>query len=187
MPTKIKIKTSELDSQFVKDLQEKYTNREIEISISESKKSLLDEELFWEIIALFDWTKEEDDEIVAPVIEKLAACPVHYIYLFQDILSEKLHQLDAKRFALYIGEASWKEDKYFSVDHFLYVRCCVVANGQEAFDEILNKPLEMPKELTFEPLLSIAAQAYEQKTGKVFNYSGHVNFETYSNQDGWKN
>jgi len=187
MATTIKIKGSDLDAQFIKEFQEKYADREIEISISGFKKSLLDEELFWEIISLLDWTKEIDDEILALAVKKLTNYPVHYIYLFQDILSEKLYQLDAKKFALNIGEDSWKEDQYFSVDQFLYARCCVIANGKEAFETILNNSLEMPKDVTFEPLLSLAAKAYEQKTGKVFHYSGYFNFETYSNQSGWIN
>lgn len=187
MTTTIKIKSSDFNTQFIKDFQEKYSNRDIEINISESKQSRLDEQLFWEIIASLDWTQEEDEDILKPASKTLAKYPIHYIYLFQDILSEKLYQLDAQKYALNIGEDSWANDKYFSVDNFLYVRCCVVANGKETFETILNNPNEMPKDLTFEPLLSLAAQAYELKTGKIFNYSGHFNFETYSNEAGWVN
>lgn len=59
MTTTIKIKSSDFNTQFVKDFQEKYSNRDIEISISPSKKSRLDEQLFWEIIDTLDWTQEE--------------------------------------------------------------------------------------------------------------------------------
>ena len=187
MTTKIKIKSSDFDAQFVKEFQEKYINRDIEISIAPSKKPLLDEELFWEIIALLDWTKDDDNAILKAAIQYLATFPVHYIYLFQDFLSEKLYQLDAKKYALQIGEASWKAKQYFSVDNFLYARCCVVANGKAAYEAIFNCPTEMPKDLTFEPLLSLAAKAYELKTGKIFDYSGHFNFETYGNKEGWSN
>jgi hypothetical protein len=45
----------------------------------------------------------------------------------------------------------------------------------------------MPKDLTFEPLLSLAAKAYKLKTGKTFDYSSHFNFETYGNKEGWSN
>jgi hypothetical protein len=187
MTTTIKIKSSDFNTQFVKDFQEKYSNRDTEINISASKQSRLDEQLFWEIIAALDWTQEEDDDILNPAIKALAKYPIHYIYLFQDILSEKLYQLDAQKYGLNIEADSWENDKYFSVDNFLYVRCCVVANGKETFETILNNPDEMPEDLTFEPLLSLAAQAYELKTGKIFNYSGHFNFETYSNENGWVN
>lgn len=181
----IKIKGSDFTPQLVKEFQEKYSDQAMEISISPSQPSLLDEELFWDIIADLDWAEEKDDAILMPAIQRLAAYPVHYIYLFQDILSEKLYQLDAKKYALHIGEDSWTEETYFSVDHFLYARCCIIANGKEIYETILNAPAEMPKELTFEPLLSLAAQAYALKTGKTFNYSGHFNFETYSNEQGW--
>ena len=187
MTTTIKIKSGDFNTEFLKDFQEKYNDRDIEINISESKQSLLDEELFWKIIAFLDWRQEDDADILAPAIEKLVEYPIHYIYLFQDILSEKLYQLDTKNYALNIGEDSWAENKYFSVDNFLYARCCVIANGKKAFDTILNNPSEMPKDFTFEPLLSLASEAYEKKTGKIFNYSGHFNFETYSNESGWIN
>jgi hypothetical protein len=187
MTTTIKIKSSDFNTQFVKDFQEKYNGRDIEISIAPVKQSLLEEQLFWEIIASLDWQQEEDEEILKPAIKKLAKYPIHYIYLFQDVLSEKLSQLDAKKYASNIGEDSWNEAEYFSVDNFLYVRCCVVANGKEAFETVLNNPTEMPKDLTFEPLLSLAAQAYSLKTGKIFDYSGHFNIETYSNENGWSN
>ena len=117
----------------------------------------------------------------------MASYPTHYIYLFQDILSEKLYQLDAKKYALHIGKDSWKKGLYFSVDNFLYARCCVVANGKEAYETVLKNPAEMPKDITFEPLLSLASQAYKLKTGKAFDYSGHFNFETYSNDKAWEN
>ncbi len=185
MTTIIKIKSSDFNTQFLKEFQEKYSDRDIEISISPSKKSLLDEALFWEIIGCLDWEQEEDENIIKSAIQKLATYPIHYIYLFQDILSEKLYLLDTKEYALYIGEDSWKKGTYFSVDNFLYTRCCVVANGKEAYETILNNPSEMPKDLTFEPLLSLASEAYQLKTGKIFNYSGVFNFETYSNEKGW--
>lgn len=187
MTTTIKIKSSDFNSQFIKEFQEKYSDRTVEISILPAKPSLLEEELFWEIIASLDWAEENDADILNPAVQKLAAYPVHYIYLFQDILSEKLYQLDAKKYALNIGEDSWKKDSYFSVDNFLYARCCVIANGKEVYNTILENPLEMPKEVVFEPLLSLAAAAYQLKTGKVFNYSGAFNVETYSNNSGWSN
>lgn len=187
MTTTIKIHSSDLNLQFVKELQEKYSDSTIEVNISDVNvsPSLLEEQLFWDIIALLDWTQINNDDILAPAIQGLAALPVHYIYLFQDILSEKLFLLDAKKYALHIGEDRWQEGYYFSVDNFLYARCCVVANGKDAYETILNQPAEMPKNVIFEPLLSLASKAYQLKTKKTFNYTGHYNFETYANENGW--
>jgi hypothetical protein len=43
----------------------------------------------------------------------------------------------------------------------------------------------MPKDLTFEALLSLASKAYFRKTGKKFDYLPLTSIETYSNSIGW--
>lgn len=67
----------------------------------------------------------------------------------------------------------------------MFTNACVVANGKEAYLEVLNNPKKMFKDLTFEPLLSVAATAYERKTKKPFVYLPSLNAETYSNKKGW--
>lgn len=187
MQATIKIPINELSPAFIKDMQEKYGDAELEITINQKPdfRPLKDAE-FWEIIDLFDWDKENNQEIVELAIQKLASLPVGHIYNFQEILSRKLYQLDQKVIAENIGQFSYKENDYFSVDHFLHARACVIANGKEAFEEVLNDPKEMFKDLTFEPLLSVASLAYERKTGKQFIYVPSYNYETYSNKEGWQ-
>lgn len=77
-------------------------------------------------------------------------------------------------------------DYYFSDDEFLYARCCIVANGKEAYQSVLFDPSIIPADLTFEGLLYIAVNAYERKTGKRFLSTPAFNFETSSNQQGWQ-
>ncbi|MFK7933038.1 MAG: DUF4240 domain-containing protein [Saprospiraceae bacterium] len=183
----LKIKVEDLTPQFLERVKRDYPNQELEIRIGEpAHPDLLEETQFWEIISMLDWSKEENDEIIAPAIKYLAERPVHFIYLFQDILAQKLFQLDQKKYALHIGEAAWKEGKYFSVDNFLYARCCVVANGKKLFEEVLANPAEMPQDITFEAVLWIAKKAYQQKTDKKFEYFPTPSYETYSNQAGWQ-
>jgi hypothetical protein len=43
----------------------------------------------------------------------------------------------------------------------------------------------MPTNVTFEPLLSLAAHAYRKKTGKDNILIPTYNYETYSNKEGW--
>lgn len=182
----LKIKVEDLTPQFLEQVKRDYPNQELEIRIGEAAQpDLLEEDQFWEIISLLDWTKEENNDIIAPAVTALAKYPIHFIYLFQDILAKKLFALDQKKYALHIGEAAWQVDKYFSVDNFLYVRCCVVANGKKLYHEVLEQPTEMPKNLTFEPLLWIAKQAYQQKTDKKLDYIPIPSYETYGNKDGW--
>ena len=185
----LKIKAQDLTPQLIKDIQEKYADRDLEISVSPSSNDhLVNEDDFWEIIDLLDWSKTGDNNaVLKPAIEKLASYPIHFTYQFQDFLSEKLFQLDGRKFAENIGEDAYQENKYFSPDQFLYARCCVVANGKSAFNEVLENPSEMPKNMTFEPILYLANKAYHQKTGKKLDYLPLFNFETYANEKAWKN
>ncbi|MEN0003597.1 MAG: DUF4240 domain-containing protein [Bacteroidota bacterium] len=184
----IKIPIKQLNEATIRELQQKYPNADFYVDPHpEGKKNDKKEEDFWPIIALFDWEQEEDDDIVAPAINALTRSAIRTIYEFADILSKKLYELDQKKYALHLGEDSWKADRYFSVDNFLYARCCAVANGKDYFNEVLETPAQMPKDLTFEVLLYLAKTAYQQKTGKEFAYVPAFPIETYSNKEGWKN
>ncbi len=184
----LKTHLQDLNTSILKDLQEKYGNAEVEIKITEQPQAhLLGEEWFWEIIAAFDWSQEgkNDDLVLKPAIEKLIAYPVAYVYRFQDILSEKLYHLDQQIYAEHIGKYAYTPDRYFSLDDFLYVRCCVVANGKAFYEKVLQDPTQMPKGSTYEALLYLAGDAYTLKTGKAWDYLPAFNYETYSNQEKW--
>lgn len=187
MTSEIKIPLRALNESMIKDLKEKYPEAEISVELHQDRnKAPLSESAFWEIISMLDWSKAGDDEaVVEPAKAMLASGAVRHIFEFADLLSEKLYALDGLKYALQIGEDSWYPDQYFSVDNFLYARCCVVANGKEAYEEVLNDPAQMPKDLTFEELLYIPSEAYERKTGKRYDYTPSYPIETYSNQIGW--
>lgn len=187
MTSEIKIPLRALNESMIKDLKEKYPEAEISVELHQDRnKAPLSEAAFWEIIALLDWSKAGNDEaVVEPAKAMLASGAVRHIFEFADLLSEKLYALDGLKYALQIGEDAWSPDQYFSVDNFLYARCCVVANGKEAYEEVLNDPAQMPKDLAFEELLYIPSEAYERKTGKRYDYTPSYPIETYSNQIGW--
>ena len=187
MPTNIKMPLRSLDEATIRDLQEKYPEAEVSLELHPDRhKGPLSEQHFWEIIAMLDWTQTEDEAITAPAVAYLAAGPLRHIYEFADVLSEKLFTLDPKAFALHIGADAWTPGRYFSVDTFLYARCCVIANGQELYEQVLQDPTKMPKDLTFEPLLSLAGRAYQKKTGEEFDYFPTTMYETFSNPEGWE-
>lgn len=50
---------------------------------------------------------------------------------------------------------------------------------------VLADPQQMPKDMEFEALLSVAPFAYQRKTGQDFDHATPLNYETYSNQAGW--
>ena len=186
MQTSFKIPIHKLSPAFIKDMQDKYGDAELEIIVNRpSDFQPLTETEFWQLIELLDWDQETNAAIVEPLIEKLSSLHVAHIYNFQELLSQKLFQLDQKKYAENIGQFSYQEGEYFSVDHFLHVRTCVIANGKEAYKEVINNPQSMFKDLTFEPLLSVASIAYERKTKKSFIYLPSLSYETYSNKEGW--
>lgn len=154
---------------------------------SPSEPNLMSEAKFWEIIDQLDWDKEGDDSaIIEPAVSALAKLSQSDIYLFKELMNEKLHELDKECFAREIGKGAYKGSaEYFSRDWFLQARCCVIANGREFFDEVLSKATSMPKDLGFPALLNIASRAYKRKTGKNMVYVTKYSCETFSNKNGW--
>ncbi|MGG3642053.1 DUF4240 domain-containing protein [Bacillus gobiensis] len=140
---------------------------------------------FWEIIKLIDFEHEEPLE---KAIEKLASLSEKKIYQFEEALAQKLYKLDTEAHAKAIGEGAYtnEEEDYFSPDYFLYVRCLVVAKGKEFYNQVVKAPSLMPKDQEFEPLLELASEAYERKTGEEFDYIPSKDYETFSNEKGWE-
>ncbi|MCA8953560.1 MAG: DUF4240 domain-containing protein [Planctomycetes bacterium] len=147
----------------------------------------MDEDLFWQLIAQLDWAKLGDDEAVcAPVVVALAARPEAAIHGFEEILAQKLFALDTEAHARQTGENAYVgPEEYFSVDAFLYARCCVVANGQEFYERVRRDPTQMPADVDFEALLGIAGAAFEARTGGELEFTPSVSYETFANAAGW--
>lgn len=174
-------KEVEIQNEKSRIAREEYRKR------SMKPKKMLDDNIFWEVIGKIDWTKEDDQARLKPAIDFLSKKKVSELKQFKENLSYKLYLLDTKEHAQNIGEDSFKEnDSHFSVDHFLYVRCCVVANGKEYYESVLKNPKDMPKNMDFEPLLYIAEEAYEQRMNKELDYETGCDYETFSNYKGWK-
>lgn len=148
----------------------------------------MDEKEFWNLLQKLNWDETgDDDAVIEPVINALCEKSVQDIYSFEEILTQKLHNLDTMAHAKEIGDGAYiNDDEYFSVDEFLYARCVVVANGEEVYNDILNHPEEFPKDMEFEAILGIAPEAYERKTGDEWDYTTRLSYETFSNKDGWK-
>ena len=184
MTNKISIPLSEMDENFLKELKEKYPDHsrlDIQVVSLEDIPSFSEDD-FWEIIDLLDWsTKGSRNEVLEPAIVALAEGPISNIYLFEDQLAEKLFHLDTKAHA----KAAYP-DQRFSEDGFLYVRAAIVASGKNNYKKVLTHPSHLSGAQDFEPLLSLAALAYERKTQANFDYLPPTNYETYSNAAGWE-
>ncbi|MEO0338803.1 MAG: DUF4240 domain-containing protein [Bacteroidota bacterium] len=186
LPDTIKISVNDLDEKLIEDIKERYGGAELSIVINQqSDYQSLTEEEFWSLIELLDWNQSDNEAIITPLVETLATHPVGHIYQFQEFLAQKLYSLDQQIYAEQIGRFAYREGDYFSADHFLHVRACVVANGKAAYEEILKSPPAMFKDISFEPLLKVASLAYESATGKNFIYVPTKNIDTYSNKAGW--
>jgi len=149
----------------------------------------MNNETFWQILGLFNWRKQgNDDAVIEPAVKILAQFKVAEIYKFYDILNQKLFALDTKAHAKEIGsEAYNEEDKYLSADWFLYSRCACLTNGEGYYENVLKNPAAFPKDMEFETLITVARVAYELKTGKEWDYyNAEFSYETFSNEAGWK-
>lgn len=182
------VKLADLTSPYLKRLQEQYSGRDmdVEIIITESGHSTtassMNENKFWEIIAMLDWSKQgNDDAVIEPAVQALANLSQSAILIFYDLLSEKLYLLDGRIYA----ENSATTGSGVSSDLFLYGRCAVVANGQEYFENVRRNPTEFPKDINFEALLDIPERAWFRKTGTILEHSPKYNFETGFNPNGW--
>lgn len=189
MTTLLKIPLRDVSPSTIRDLQDKYPKAILRVEAESNLHSgNMDEAQFWAIIELLDWRTRNSDEILAPAIKALSHFSEKDIYSFHDILNKKLFALDGRKFAEQLGSNQYapQEDKPFSVDGFLYARCCVVANGKKMFESVLADPSKMPKEYTFESLLYLPRKAWELKTGQDdYGYFPETWAETFSNPDGW--
>lgn len=177
------LSVKDLKGDFIHDLEEQFGDAPVELVVGSSWKEYdVSEDQFWDWIKLLDWTQLPNEEmVVEKLVNTLTQAPVRYIYDFYDMLSEKLYALDGAVYAVSAGLPIAN----VSADHFLDIRSCVVANGKEYYNEVLNNPEKMPRDTWFEILPYVASMAYEQKTGKEFNYAPRFNYLTFSNKDGW--
>ena len=175
-----------VDANMLQDLRTKYPRAVVRVETEEP--TYMDENQFWQLISLLDWKKETNDDIISPTVKALSQYSVNDITIFEDILAQKLYALDGQKYAEQTGDNQYSKDskKYFSVDVFLYARCCVVANGKTFYEEVLHNPALMPKEHTFESILYLPEKAYRLKTGHSdYSHLPDVWIETFSNSTGW--
>jgi predicted DNA-binding WGR domain protein len=143
----------------------------------------MSENVFWEVIGLFDWKVKDT---LAPAVKALAKMSEEDIFQFENIMAEKLYHLDTKKLAEHV----YGDEKKTSMDDFLYVRCAVVANGESFYNSILNSEqypdvLKFPDGVDFEPLLYLAMSAYKKKTGEEIDFiDTDYSYETCSNEEG---
>jgi hypothetical protein len=186
MHTAIKIPLKALHPLMVKDLQQKYPSAVVRIEAEvPTEGTAMQEDAFWGIVSQLDWGRKRSEDIIAPAIEALSSFSEADIFRFDQLLAEKLHALDGEAYARPLGWGG-TESPHFSVDVFLYARCCAVTNGRDFYEKVRKQPSLMPKDYTFEPILYLAEKAHRLKTGADhYDFLPSVSYETFSNKEGW--
>ena len=71
----------------------------------------MDDATFWDLIGRLDWRDEDDDDaIVEPLVRSLALLPDAEIGSFQEILAQKLYELDGRPWGRESGDEVWFGD-----------------------------------------------------------------------------
>ena len=190
MITLLESSINNISPSAIKAIQSKYPTAVVRVEIENVYyKGDMNDACFWAIIDVLDWKTRDSTAILAPAIKALSQFSQNDIQVFHDILNEKLYALDGRRYAEQLGSNRYTTDSNnpFSVDNFLYARCCVVANGKGFYQKVLENPAKMPKEYTFESLLYLPRKAWQLKTGQDnYAYFPEVWSETFSNPNGWE-
>jgi len=147
----------------------------------------MNDERFWQLVDMFDWEHEGNDtKVIEPAVEALSGLTDEDICGFMETLHNKIYNLDQERFARHIGRESYRsKNEYFSTSWFLNVRCCATANGEDLYEDAVDTPENMPKDLGFRAICRVAPEAYFRKTGQKLTYTPSKNIETFSNKAGW--
>lgn len=145
----------------------------------------MDSARFWEIIALLDWEKEDDDDVLLPAIEKLAGLDDQEIFSFDDIMAGLLYDIDGR---------VWAEDIYRKLDNvssedFLYTRCVAIIKGKAYYDAVKNHTEILEPNAKFEAILYAPPIAWAVKHDadvEGYPHETKFSFETGSNTDLWR-
>jgi len=149
-------------------------------------KTMIDEDIFWSIIAQLDWRHAGDDErVLAPAVAALTSRSTRDIRQWEERLAYLLFEIDTRAHAIAFCNDERANLDDMSADAFLYARCAVVANGRRLYQAVRRDPTQMPRDVEFEALLSIASRAFELKTGEDLDYATGCSYETFANVAGW--
>jgi len=170
----------QLDNPTLNYLVAQLRKLQVERGIANESRMMSEKE-FWALIQLIDWKEKNRTDQLKPLVTALSNEKTAAIFQFSERLAYFLHQLDGPDFTKVL-----ERDKLgFSADTFLYVRCLVVAKGKKFYNDVLKNPEKIPVQVDFEDLLYIAEKAYQQKTGKPFQFVPTFNYESFFNQELW--
>lgn len=127
----------------------------------------------------------------AALTARLSELEESQIIEFEDDLSRVVHALDtpahADQLVNDVDDPPGVPPELMSGDQFLYARLAVVLAGEQTYTTVLADPTAMAGRwaLDAENLLSVAADAYEQRTGLLWEHQAPLSMETGSNATAW--
>ncbi|GAB1643057.1 DUF4240 domain-containing protein [Krasilnikovia sp. MM14-A1259] len=136
----------------------------------------MDLDEFWALLTVVG--PRPSDEDFERLTDRLATRGPDDICAFEDRLAAALSALDTPAHA-----AAAKANG----DWFLYVRCAAVAAGRDAYAEVLAEPARLRRfaHREAELLLGVAQQAFERRTGMLWEHESPVSYESGSNAAAW--
>ena len=145
------------------------------------------EQEFWRLIATIDQSalvRQDDDAALEPLLTELRESLEPELIDFAEILAMKLYALDGEAYAKHAGKSGESGDGH------LYLRCYVVASGQEFYERVVRHPAQIPSSIEqwCEGLLYVHRRAWSELTGKSaidWPHESTVSYETFSNQSQW--
>ena len=150
------------------------------------REESLDDLDFFAMINCLDWSQQGDDDLVLePLIQYLSQWPDEVIFVFEDKMAELLHKLDSPK----IARRTYRSDKYFSGDGFLYARCVALINGRAYYQKILDGRKKLDGDREFEAILYAPRKAWARKHRQDpsgYPHTASPDYETGSNQECWK-
>jgi hypothetical protein len=144
---------------------------------------VMSERKFWSLIDLIHGTGLENEQTDLSLLkETLSTLSAKEIKAFFETLAQKLFTLDTRA---HYRSFSWFPGRS---DPFLYSRLAVVAHGEDHYKSVLNNPKQFPASTKnwLEDLLYVAPEAFEIVTGQEMDRVTTVDFESFSNDKGWK-
>lgn len=141
----------------------------------------MDEDAFWALIEECRPAAGPDpdaEDLAAALTTRLAAGPVPLIAEFAEQLAWALYRLDLQEY----GQG-------LSGDAFLSARTGVVADGRDAYEQVLWNPARFTPYAEglrwAEPLRYVPDRAYEALTGREWDRGTRCSYESYANLAGW--
>lgn len=136
---------------------------------------------FFYLIEKQDFDMSSERALLQPLIQYLSQWDDIVIFAFDDKVSSLLFELDKKEIA----------DKMegFTPENFLYSRCFAVAEGASYYRGVLLGIDTLNYKYGFEGILHVARAAWAEKyrtNNDDYPHTPKMNYETYSNKDGWK-